>query len=201
MIACNVAVFAWLLVTGGLDDDASLRAHGALLGTLVAQGEWWRIITSGFLHGGWMHIVLNMIALYQVGCIVETVIGSARTAFAYGVSLIGSGVAVVLFAPHEITIGASGAIFGLFGTLVAMALRMGRRGRALLNQVVVIVGLNLAYGFVTPNISNVGHLGGLLSGFAIGALIVAMLPSRRSSSPATRAEETTGDAPISAQNP
>jgi rhomboid protease GluP len=171
LVALNVAAYLWVAFTGGVADTNSLIAHGALYGPLVARGEYWRILTSAFLHGGLMHIGLNMFALVQVGTYLETLVGSARMLAIYTIALIGSGIAVFLFSPNDVTVGASGAIFGIFGALVAIGLRLGPRGRSLITQTLPIVGLNLAFGFSMPNISNAGHIGGLVSGFLAGLAI------------------------------
>ncbi|MBV9440561.1 MAG: rhomboid family intramembrane serine protease, partial [Candidatus Eremiobacteraeota bacterium] len=134
LIAINVVAFVWLTTTGGLSNDRALYDHGALFGPAALQGQWWRIVTAAFLHGGIMHVGLNMLALYQVGNLVESILGRARFAAIYALSLIGSGLAVVIVTPNELTIGASGAIFGLFGALVAIGLRAGPRGRGLVGQ-------------------------------------------------------------------
>ncbi len=141
---------------------------------MVLQGQWWRIVTGAFLHGGWLHVGLNMFALYQVGTFVEYVIGPARMLSIYLIAMLGSGLAVTLFQPGVPTVGASGAIFGLFGALVAIGLRMGARGRALIGQTLPIIIINLIFGFSVPNISNAGHIGGLISGFFAGFVLFMM---------------------------
>ncbi len=149
-------------------------AHGALVGVLVKRGEWWRIVSGAFLHGGYLHIGLNMFALYQVGTFVEYVAGPWRMLAIYLVAMLGSGLAVTFFQADVPTVGASGAIFGLFGALVAIGLRMGARGRALIGQTLPIIVINLIFGFSVPNISNAGHIGGLLSGFFAGFIFFMM---------------------------
>jgi membrane associated rhomboid family serine protease len=187
LIIINVLVYLWLciahighysFITGYLDDE-TLVSTGALIGALALQGEWWRIISSGFLHSGIAHIGLNMFALYQVGTFLEIILGARRMLTIYFVSLIGSGLAVVWFSPDQATVGASGAIFGLFGALVAVGIRLGQRGRGLIMQAVPIILLNLAFTFAVPIISRAGHVGGLITGFLIALLIVAMAPRTR----------------------
>lgn len=176
LVLVNVAAYVWE-VTSGIDfnDNRSLLEHGALLGVLVLQyGEWWRVITGGFLHGGFAHIALNMFALYQLGNFVESLMGPWRMLAVYAIALVGGGYAVAYFAPHDVTVGASGAIFGLFGALIAIGLRMGKSGRALISQTLPTLAINLAFTFAIPFISKAGHLGGLASGFAAGLLFFAM---------------------------
>ena len=180
LIAINVVAYIWLVSTGGLSSDPALFNHGALLGVACTQyGEWWRVVTGGFLHGGIAHIGLNMIALLQLGTLVEDEYGKFRFTLIYFISLIGAGLAVVYAAPHDLTVGASGAIFGLFGAHVAVGLRIGgERGRALIMQVVPILVINLAFTFAIPNISKAGHIGGLVVGVLAG-LVLFMVPRRR----------------------
>lgn len=171
LVALNIAAYIWVAFTGGFGDTRSLIEHGALYGPLVARGEYWRVLTSAFLHGGLLHIALNMFALVQVGTYLESLVGSARMLAIYTIALIGSGIAVVVFSPNDVTVGASGAIFGIFGALVAVGIRLGSAGRGLIGQTLPIVALNLAFGFSMANVSNAGHIGGLVSGFVAGLAI------------------------------
>ena len=182
LVASNVLAFLWELTTGSLDNSLVLLKDGALYGPLVVDAhQYWRIASAAFLHGGWAHIALNMFALYVVGRFVETVAGSVRMFFIYALAMIGSGIAVVLFSYTDLTLGASGAIFGLFGAIVAIGMKLGRPGRALIAQTAPIILLNLAFGFAIPNISNAAHIGGLISGYLAGLLIY--WPPRRRPAP------------------
>jgi membrane associated rhomboid family serine protease len=173
LILINVVAFVWELATGGPDYD-----HGYLIGSAVIEhGQWWRLITAAFLHGSIPHVALNMLALYQVGNLVEQLFGKLRFALLYALAMLGSGIAVIWFNYNQPTLGASGAIFGLFGALVAVGLRLGKRGRALIAQVVPIVALNLVFTFAVPGISAAAHVGGLITGFLVG-LVLFMVPSR-----------------------
>jgi rhomboid protease GluP len=172
LIAINVVAYLWLISTGGLSSDRALLDHGALDGVACVQrGEWWRIVTGAFLHGGQAHIALNMIALLQLGTVVEEIYGKLRFGLVYAISLVGSGLAVVYASPNDITVGASGAIFGLFGALIAVGLRLGKRGRGLIMQMVPILALNLVFTFAVPNISKAGHVGGLIVGLLAGLVL------------------------------
>jgi len=181
LIAINVIPYVWEVATGiNFNDAESLVNHGALYGPRVTQqGEWWRIVSGGFMHGGLAHIALNMFALYQLGRFVESLLGARRFLIVYAISLVGGGIAVVLFAPGQPTVGASGAIFGLFGALLGIGVRMGSRGRSLISQVVPTLLINLVFTFAIPFISKAGHLGGLASGFAAGLALYAMRPRER----------------------
>jgi membrane associated rhomboid family serine protease len=103
--------------------------------------------------------------------------GPWRMLAVYTIALLGGGYAVVYFAPNDVTVGASGAIFGLFGALMAIGLRMGQRGRALISQTLPILVINLVFTFAIPFISKAGHVGGLVSGFFAGLLLFAMKPA------------------------
>ncbi len=179
LVAINVLAFIWQRTTGGLASNEGLLSHGALLGIAVTQyGQWWRVVTGGFLHGGEWHILLNMVALMQLGTAVEEEYGKTRFLLIYAISLVGSGLAVVYAAPFDITVGASGAIFGLFGAYIAFALRLGERGRGMIAQVLPIIVINLVFTFAVPNISKAGHVGGLIVGLLAG-LALFMVPAVR----------------------
>ncbi len=137
----------------------------------MPRGEWWRIVSGGFEHGGLAHIALNMFALWQLGTFVEAMLGPRRMLAIYTVALFGGGIAVVVFSPNDVTVGASGAIFGLFGALLAIGVRLGRRGRGLIAQVVPILVINLVFTFAVPFISRAGHIGGLTTGFLAGLVL------------------------------
>lgn len=162
----NVLTFAWVWLTGGWDSNASLVAHGALVPSYIRMyNQWWRIVSGAFLHAGVMHIAMNMFALAQLGAIMEDLAGTSSMLFIYTVSLLGSGLAIVAFSGDEITVGASGAVYGLFGGLIAIGLRLGPYGRSIVLSTLPILILNIVLTFAIPNISIAGHIGGLLCGF------------------------------------
>jgi membrane associated rhomboid family serine protease len=178
LVAINVLVYLAELATGGAD-RGSVVQRGVLYGPAVVQGgEWWRIVSGAFLHGSIMHIGFNMFALYQVGNLIEQLFGRVRFALLYAIALAGSAAAVLWFNYDQPTLGASGAIFGLFGALVAVGLRLGKRGRSLIGQVVPVVAINLVFTFAVPGISAAGHIGGLITGFFAG-LLLFMIPSHQ----------------------
>lgn len=173
LILINILAYAWEVWTGALRSNEALYAHGALLPAAVIQDhQWWRIVSSAFLHGNIVHIGVNMLSLYWLGRFIEMALGSARTLLVYIVSMIAAGLAVVYFAPPDtLTVGASGAIFGLFGALFAIGLRLRDRGTDLVRSNVGILVINLVYGFTFPGIAWQAHIGGLIAGFILTFLI------------------------------
>jgi membrane associated rhomboid family serine protease len=169
LVAANVLAFVWQTTTGGgIQGD-----HGYLTRQSVLEyGEWDRIFSAAFLHWNITHIALNMIALYSVGNVVEALFGKVRFALLYLIAIVGSGLTIVEFSDFTVrTQGASGAIFGLFGALVAAGLRMGPRGRSLIQSVLPVVVINLVITFTIPGISAAGHVGGLITGFLAGLVL------------------------------
>ena len=169
LIVVNVVVFLALLLTGpGLRVGGPLIAAGALNGFSVADGEWWRIVTGGFLHASILHILFNMYFLYILGTIMEPGIGKVRFAVIYGVSLLGGSLGAILVSPEANTVGASGAVFGLLGAAI-----IGMRAQGI-NPMQSGLGLtlllNLGITFLIPGISIGGHRGGLVAGFLAGWL-------------------------------
>jgi membrane associated rhomboid family serine protease len=191
LILINVAVYIFMEVHGGASESNPYYMAGVLDGPDVRAGEWYRIVTGAFMHEGIPHIAINMFSLYQLGSFVETMLGGWRMLLVYAISLVGSGLAVVYFSnPNDVTVGASGAIFGLFGALFAIGVRMGKPGRALISQTLPILVLNLVFTFAVPFISKAAHVGGLLSGFAAGLVIYAI---RRRPVAATVTDAVTGE--------
>lgn len=147
----------------------------------IAEVEPWRFVTGAFQHASILHIAFNMYALWIVGTYLERMLGRWRYTALFVLSAIGGHVAILLLAdPSSVswrlaTVGASGAVFGLFGAVLLLLRRMGQEARGML----VIIGLNLVIGFVVPNISWQGHLGGLVTGTILGAAYVFAPPAHR----------------------
>ncbi|MFN2450498.1 MAG: rhomboid family intramembrane serine protease, partial [Candidatus Baltobacteraceae bacterium] len=135
---------------------------------VTADHQYYRLLTSAFLHGSITHLGMNMLSLYWLGRFIEMVLGGWKMAAVYFVSLFAASVAVVLFsAPYVATLGASGAIFGLFGALFAIGLKLGDRGADLVRSNIGILVLNLIFSFTFPGISWQAHVGGLIAGFIV----------------------------------
>ena len=177
LIAANVAVFVAGL-GDGLQTRPAVIVDGGLAGPLVAAGEWWRIFSSGFLHANLIHIGFNCLVLYQLGQLVEPVLGRLRFAAAYGCSLVAGSFGVLLIDPNALTVGASGAVFGMMGVAVAL---MRQRG---INPFQTSLGgtimLNLLLTFSIRGISIGGHVGGLVGGLAAGWLLTELGDRTRS---------------------
>lgn len=172
LVALNVAVYAWTVVQAGSISDnyrSALFEAWQLAPKQVADGDWWRILTSGFLHIGPLHIASNMFALWVLGRDMETVLGRGRFLALYMISLIGGSAAVVVFnAPGQPVAGASGAVFGLMGGLLVVLLRLKRP----VGQVVGLIAINVVISQVVPGISLTAHIGGLVVGVLVAAALV-----------------------------
>ncbi|MBB5154279.1 rhomboid family intramembrane serine protease [Saccharopolyspora phatthalungensis] len=174
LVAINVVVFVLTAVQAGsigLNYTAALFDDFALWPILVAAGQWWRLISSGFLHIGLIHLLMNMIALWVIGRDLELVLGRLRFGAVYMLSLLGGSTAVFMFgAELKSVAGASGAVYGLMGGIAIAALRL----KVSLRPVLVVIALNIAASVLIPGISLLGHLGGLVIGvLATGALVYA----------------------------
>lgn len=137
--------------------------------------EPWRMMTSVFLHTQFLHILFNLYTLWIFGRMLEQSLGKARFLALYLISGFAGSVAVLLLAPDSWVLGASGAVFGLFGAFAVVQRRLG--GNSV--QILVVVGLNLAIGFIIPGISWQAHVGGLLAGAAIAAVLLATRERRQ----------------------
>ncbi|MBA2280879.1 MAG: rhomboid family intramembrane serine protease [Acidimicrobiia bacterium] len=191
LIAVNVAVFfLGVALDRGQADLLRLSEELGLRGALfseslldrttgelfrgVAEGGWYRVVTAGFLHAGLIHLAFNMFALYRIGQALEPAIGRARFAAAYGASLLVGSLGVLLVSPNQPTVGASGAIFGLFGVLF-----MAARSRGIdpwSSGIGMTIGINLLITFGIPGISIGGHIGGLVGGLIVGYLYFEVGP-------------------------
>jgi membrane associated rhomboid family serine protease len=164
LIGLNVAVFIAQLASGsGLQSlSGRLFQDGALYGPLVAQGDWWRLITAAFLHGGLIHIAFNMLFLWWFGRTLEAYLGPARYLGIYVVSALAGSAGSLLVAPETPTVGASGAVFGILGA--GLVLERGKGISVFGGQALFLIVVNLALSFALSNISVGGHVGGLVGG-------------------------------------
>jgi len=186
LIAINVVAYLIEIGAGGggltLAGNNSVMNDFALRGVSVADGEWYRLVTGGFLHASLFHIGFNMVLLFMLGRLLEPALGTPRFLLLYFASLFaGAFGALALTDPLVSTVGASGAVFGLIGA--AFILARGRGMDALAAELGFLIVINLVFTFGASNISIGGHLGGLVGGAICAAAIVAgergMFGSRR----------------------
>ncbi len=167
LIAINVVVFLVNLAQGASlgRNGGELFARGLLYGPAVADGEWWRLLTSAFLHGNLLHIAINMLVLWFVGAPVEEALGRARFLALYLVSALSGAAGALLLDPLDFTIGASGAIWGILGAAVVFE---RQRNYVLGGMALPLIVLNLLFTITVPNVSLGGHLGGAVGGALCG---------------------------------
>jgi rhomboid protease GluP len=174
MMAILVVVFVIETLAGGSESPRVLIDLGANVGPLVTTGEYWRLFTANFLHIGLMHIALNLYALYIVGTEVEMFYGPWRFLVIYLLSGLSGAIASYAFT-YGLSAGASTAVFGLIGTLVAFFVRnrdvFGEMSRTRLTNLVVVIAINIFYGLSVGTIDNWGHAGGFIGGVVLGWLL------------------------------
>jgi rhomboid protease GluP len=179
LVGICVLVFVLMVVTGVSPTAPRLiqLVHwGADYGPLTVRGQWWRLLTSAFVHIGFLHIVFNMWCLWNLGALAELVFGRAKFLAIYLVCAVISAIASLMWHPNVVSAGASGAIFGVAGALLAVFYlrKVPLPPAALkptLRSLLTFAVFNLAFGSVVPGIDNAAHLGGLISGALIGALL------------------------------
>jgi membrane associated rhomboid family serine protease len=189
LIAINLAVFVYGLFSGGsfggtgglssFEIKYSLLGAGQLSSSQVigvADGEWYRLITGAFLHGGLIHIGLNMYVLYILGPQLERALGHLEYAAIYLVALLAGAFGALVLTPFEPTVGASGAIYGLFGAIVVLQRRLGMNPWT--SGIAGLILINLLLTFAFPGISIGGHIGGLIGG-AMAAFVVLEATAQR----------------------
>jgi rhomboid protease GluP len=183
----NVAVFLGMLLAGVsmLDNPAGqdLVHWGANYGPFTLGGEWWRLVTCVFVHGSLLHIAFNMWCLWDLGSLAESLYGHWTFAVVYLLAGISGSLGSVIWNPNVLSVGASGAIFGIAGALIASfylgefslprAAIMGT-----LRSVVIFVGYNLVFGAMMSRVDNAAHIGGLIAGLILGALIAKAAPDQ-----------------------
>ncbi len=186
LIVVNVIVFLAETATGvrlggcsgPVNTCGSVWYHGVLAGPFISQQhQYWRIVSGGFMHDGLFHIAVNMLSLYFVGSALEPAIGRVNLAVVYGVSLLAGSFGALLFQPLVPTVGASGAIFGIFGALIVVAYHRGIPiWQSGLGMMLLI---NLIFSVTFAGISIGGHLGGLIAGLICGEIIMQWQERRR----------------------
>ncbi|WP_130859826.1 rhomboid family intramembrane serine protease [Gracilibacillus phocaeensis] len=177
LLAINLIMFFLLESNGGSTNTETLIDYGAKYNVAILDGEWWRILSSMFLHIGFVHLILNMLALYFIGTLVEGIYGNVRFTLIYFLSGIAGGLCSFAFSP-SVGAGASGALFGLFGALLYFGLKKPNLFFQTIGaNVLFIVAINVVFGFVVPQVDHGAHLGGLVGGFLVAAMV--MLPKTK----------------------
>jgi membrane associated rhomboid family serine protease len=175
LIALNVAIYF------GASSSPTAYSNLVLAGPYVANGDWWRLITAGFLHDQLWHVGLNMLALFWLGRMIEPALGHARFLGIYFASLLTGSLGVILLSPNTETLGASGAIYGLLGAAIVMA--RNRQIDLMQSGLIPILVLNLGLTFVMAGkLSIGGHIGGLIGGLIVTFLVEEIARRRRSTS-------------------
>jgi membrane associated rhomboid family serine protease len=171
LIGINVLVYLGELAQGaGLNaNSGSIYIKGVLYGPFVASGDWWRLLTSAFLHYGPFHLGMNMLALWWFGAPLEQALGRGRFLLLYLVSGLAGSAGALIDKPLSPTVGASGAIFGILGAMLVLE---WQRSHVIGGSVLPIIAINLVFTFTISSISIGGHIGGLVGG-ALGVLALS----------------------------
>jgi rhomboid protease GluP len=181
----NVTVFVAMLLSGASmlanPSGQDLVRWGANFGPLTLSGQWWRLLTCIFIHGGLLHIAFNMWCLWDLGRLAESVYGHWTFAAVYLISGLSASIGSIVWNPSVLSVGASGAIFGIAGALIASfylgEFSLPRAAMSgMLRSVVMFVGYNLFFGAVIARTDNAAHIGGLVMGLLLGALIAKLAP-------------------------
>lgn len=179
LIAINLLVFlisAWISKNIFNIDIYTLIIMGAKVNSLIDKGQVWRLITCAFLHGGLIHIFFNMYALKILGPEIEYVYGKIKYLVIYLLSAIAASIFSYIFGPQSVSVGASGAIFGLFGAMLIFGIKHRKQmGKAYMMNILQVIFVNVIIGISSSNIDNAAHFGGLI----VGALIALLLGERR----------------------
>lgn len=173
LIAINILIFALMYILGnGSEDTATLLVFGANYGVLVKSGQIYRLITSAFVHIGIFHILCNMYALKEVGNEIEKFYGTKKFLLIYFVSALFGSMASCIFNPEYISAGASGAIFGLFGSLLYFGMQYRATLDGILRSPIMgVIFINLVISFLIPGIDVTAHIGGLIAGFMMSKIV------------------------------
>ncbi len=184
LILLNVTIYLLVALAGDaiIDIDLNLLVDwGAIYGpVIVAEGAWWRLVSAMFLHGGMTHLLMNMVSLYIVGRGLERYFSKSAYLSLYLFSGLLGGIVSLYVHPISVAIGASGAIFGVFGALAGFFLAyrqvIGVQSREFMKEFGAVLGLNLLIGLAIPSVDMSAHIGGLVVG-VIGGYVIAKRPA------------------------
>ena len=174
LIGINIIIFGLMYIIGkGSEDTDTLVKFGANVPSLIRSGDYYRLIASGFLHIGVIHLLCNMYSLFILGPNIEHFYGKAKYILIYFYSMIIASLFVMVFQnDYSVSAGASGAIFGLLGSLLYFGYHYrGYMGNQVINQIIPVIIINLVIGFISPGISNAAHIGGLIGGISVSFML------------------------------
>lgn len=171
LLGIQILMFILMELNGGSENVATLIRFGAKYNPLILDGEWWRMITPIFLHIGVLHLLMNSVALYYIGAQIEKIFGSTKFLCIY-LFAGAMGVFASFLLNDSVAAGASGAIFGCFGALLYVGIvHRDILSKEVVTNILSLIAINLVFGFVVPNIDNAGHIGGLIGGFIMAAIL------------------------------
>lgn len=174
LMAISIIIFMWMVLGGAnpIDiDNLTLYSYGANYKEAVLNGDFYRLLTCTFLHAGIFHLLFNMYALYIIGDQLESYIGKYKFLLVYLVSALSGSLLSIVFS-NNLSVGASGAIFGLLGSLLYFGYHFRLYlGSVLKNQIIPLILINLIFGFITPGIDNAAHIGGLIGGYLATTIV------------------------------
>jgi membrane associated rhomboid family serine protease len=174
IIAITVAIFIGGMLS--IDLDVWLTNTFAQANWLVAAGDWWRVFSAALLHASWLHLGFNMYALWIIGPLVEALYGHTRFLAIYLLCAAAGSATSYMFSDARFSVGASGAVFGLFGALLVADRvhkpALTRNARNITMQIGILIAINLFIGFSIPGIDNAAHIGGLIAGAWLGFIII-----------------------------
>lgn len=186
LIGVNVAVFLLMVLNRVSPVEPTTKDvydWGATFGPAVLHGQWWRLFTAMFVHYGFVHLAMNMYVFYSVGRITEALFGRMKLVLFYVATGLAGSLLSVMVHPQAVSAGASGAIFGVYGAFLGFLVAQRHviapeAMKAMTRSATTFLGINLIYGFMSGRIDMAAHIGGLLSGFVLGYVLVARATTR-----------------------
>ena len=177
ILLINLLIWVLTEVIGSSKDPMTLRQFGAITYLDINNGDYWRLFSAIFLHVGTGHLAVNCLSLLIMGGLLEKMVGHSRFSFIYiGSGISGSSFSYLMIPFLGVGAGASGAIFGCVGALAGYFIvnrkSMGEMGKQNLNAVLILAGINFAFGYIVPGIDNWAHLGGFIAGVILGIGVV-----------------------------
>jgi len=171
LIGINLTIFLIMTLLGGSTNITNLIIFGAKVNSLIEEGQYWRLITSMFIHIGFTHLLFNTYSLFVLGKLAERMYGHGKILLIYILSGISGALFSFIFSP-KISAGASGAIFGLLGAILVYGWRKKIFWRSgLISNLLLILGINMFFGIIAPGIDNYAHFGGFLGGVLVSYII------------------------------